>query len=70
MPELPTLDPRATRAALQDAQAAHRPNPDHDEAIREGLARARRPDGVAHLLGLAADRLRPTATAPEADNDL
>jgi hypothetical protein len=63
MPELPPLDPRATRAALQDAQAAHRPIPDHTEAIREGLARARRPEAVAGLLARAAEKLRASANA-------
>jgi hypothetical protein len=68
MPELPILDARASRANLQDLQAGHRPLPDHTETIAEGIARARRPEVVAHLLGRAAAKLRASTNAPVADD--
>lgn len=69
MQPLQNPDARAARAALQDRQAAHRPDPDHAGTIRECLARARRPDLVADLLARAGEKLRPTTPAPEVNHD-
>jgi hypothetical protein len=53
-PEIQNPDPRTRRAALQDAQATHRPA---------------RPDLVQHLLDRAAAAIHPTVVTPKNEDD-
>lgn len=58
--------PTEKRSTSKMPEPERAPVPDHEELIRNGLARARNPEGVARLLARAADLLRPADPAPEA----